>query len=82
MLKGKEEFVYNLKKSLYDIKQSPRMWCQKVDTYTLGLGFVRSQVDHCVYNKQVGDHFISIALYVNEMLLVWNNMDLIKDVKL
>ena len=51
VVKGKKELVCKLKKSLYGLKQSPRMWYQKFDTYILGLGFVRSRVDHCVYSK-------------------------------
>jgi hypothetical protein len=50
--------VRKLKKSLYGLKQSPRMWYQKFDTYILGLGFVRRRVDHCVYSKKVGNHCV------------------------
>jgi hypothetical protein len=57
------------------------MWYQKFDTYILGFGFVRSRVDHCVYSKQVGNHFIYVVLYVDAMLLVGNNMDVINEVK-
>jgi hypothetical protein len=42
---------------------------------------VRSRDDHCVYSKQVGNHLIYVVLYVDEMLLVENNMDIIKDLK-
>jgi hypothetical protein len=80
-VKGKKELVYKLKKSLYGLKQSPRMWYQKFDTYILELGFVRSRDDHCVYSKKVGNHFIYVVLYVDDMLLVGNNMDVIKEVK-
>ena len=38
MVKGKKELVWRLKKSLYGLKQSPRMWYQKFDTYIRGLG--------------------------------------------
>jgi hypothetical protein len=51
VVKGKKELVCKLKKSLYGLKQSPRMWYQKFDIYILGLGFVRSRADHCVYSK-------------------------------
>jgi hypothetical protein len=80
-VKGKKDLVCKLKKSLYGLKQSPRMWYQNFDTYILGLGFVRSRDDHCVYSKQIGNHFIYVVLYVDDMLLVGNNMDVIKEVK-
>ena len=43
---------------------------------------MRSNVDHCVYYKQVGSHFIYVVLYVDDMLLVGNNMDFINEVKM
>jgi hypothetical protein len=81
VVKGKKELVCNIKKSLYGLKKSPRMWYQNFDTYILGLGFVRSRVDQCVYSKKVGNHFIYVVMYVDDMLLVGNNMDAIKEVK-
>jgi hypothetical protein len=51
VVKGKKELICKLKKSLYGLKQSPRMWYQNFDTYILGFGFVRSRADHCVYSK-------------------------------
>jgi hypothetical protein len=42
---------------------------------------VRSKVDHCVYSKEEGGNFIYVALYVDEMLLIRNNMYAIKEVK-
>jgi hypothetical protein len=57
------------------------MWYQKFDTYILSLGFLRSKVDHCIYSKEEGGCFIYVALYVDDMLLIGNNMDAIKEVK-
>ena len=56
------------------------MWYQKFDTYILGLGFVTSKVDHYVYYNQDGEDFIYVVLYVNDMLFVVNNMEVIKEV--
>jgi hypothetical protein len=81
VVKGKKELVCKLKRSLYGIKKSPRMWYQKFDTYTLSLGFVRRKVDHYMYSKQEGGCFIYVALYVDNMFLIRNNMDAIKEVK-
>lgn len=79
--KGKKELVCKLKKSLYGLKQSPRMWYQKFDTFIRRLGFTRSKVDHCVYFKLIGDRVISLFLYVDDMLLVGNDKEIIQDLK-
>ena len=43
VVKGKKELVCKLKTSLYGLKQSPRMWYPKFDTYMLGHGFTRKK---------------------------------------
>eukprot|EP01018_Ginkgo_biloba_P031655 Gb_34893 [translate_table: standard] len=80
-VKRKEDLVCRLKKSLYGLKQSPRMWYQKFDTHMLGLGFIHNKVDHCIYFKQVRDHFVILLLYVDDILLIGNNKEMIKGVK-
>ena len=52
-VKGKEEQVCKLKKSLYGLKQSPRMWYQKFDTFIWGLGFTKIKADHDVCFKLI-----------------------------
>ena len=43
---------------------------------------MRNKANHCVYYKKVGEHFIYVVLYVDDMLLVGNNMEVIKEVKM
>jgi hypothetical protein len=51
VVKGKKELVCKMKKSMYGLKQSPRMWYQKFDTYMLGLGFTRRKsITVCISN--------------------------------
>jgi hypothetical protein len=69
-VKGEKELVCRLKNSLYGLKQSPRMWHKKFDTYILGHGFTRSKHDQCVYFKLVGDLVIYLVLYVDDMLMI------------
>jgi hypothetical protein len=66
---------------MYRLKQNPRIWYQKFDTYILELGFTRSKDDHYVYFKLVGHYFIYVVLYVDDMLLIGNNKEIIKEVK-
>jgi hypothetical protein len=42
---------------------------------------VRSKTDHCIYSKEEGVRFIYVALYVDDMSLIGNNMNTIKEVK-
>jgi hypothetical protein len=81
VVKGNKELVCKLKKSLYGLKQSPRMWYQKFDTYMLGLGFKRRKEDHYVHFRLIGDHLIYLVLYVDDMLLIGRNKEIIQDVK-
>jgi hypothetical protein len=79
--KGKESLVFKLKKYLNGLKQSPRMWYQNFDSFMLGLGFLGSKLDHCVYYKQNGGHLLVITLYVDDMLYFSNSKDVIYDLK-
>jgi hypothetical protein len=66
---------------MYGLKKSPRMWYQKFDTYMLGLGFTRSKENHYVYFKLICDHLIFLFLYVDDILLIRNNKEIIQDLK-
>jgi hypothetical protein len=57
------------------------MWYKKTDTYILGIGFTRSKENHCVYFKLIGNHLFYLVLYVDDMLLIGNNKEIIQDVK-
>jgi hypothetical protein len=41
VVKGNKELVCKMENSMYGLKQSPRMWYKKFDTYMLGIGFTR-----------------------------------------
>ena len=57
------------------------MWYQKFDTFIRGLGLTRSKVDHSVYFKLISDHVIYLVLYVEDMLLVGSDKEIIEDLK-
>jgi hypothetical protein len=76
-MKGKKELVCKMKKSLYGLKKSPRMWYKKFDIYMLGLGFIRRKADHCVYFKLIINHLLYLVLHVDDVLLIGNDKEII-----
>ena len=69
-VRGKEKMVCKLQRSLYGLKQAPRQWYKRFDTFICSNGFLRCQADHCRYIKCLGDSFIILLLYVDDMLIV------------
>ena len=71
--------VCRLKRSLYGLKQSARMWNFEMDSYLRCAGYVQSGADPCVYVKtglKPGVIFM-IALYVDDLLLATNDKNLL-----
>ena len=46
---GKETHVCKLKKELYELKQAPKVWYERIDTYLQKMGFVKSEADANLY---------------------------------
>lgn len=81
-VKRKEEMVCLLKKSLYGLKQSPRQWYKRFDSFVVSNGFNRSSYDSCVYFRRLKpDCFIYLLLYVDDMLIASADMEAIKELK-
>ena len=62
--------VCKLQKSLYGLKQTPRQWYKKFDSFIGSRGFLRCQANHCCYVKNLGSFFIILLLYSDDMLIV------------
>lgn len=70
-MKDKEKLVCKLKKSLYSLKQAPRQWYQKFDTFMQSHNYHRSQEDLCLYTKRMIDgSLVILVLYADDMLIV------------
>lgn len=79
--KGKEHMVCKLKKSIYGLKQASRQWYLKFDKVVKAQDFLKNQVDQCTYLKISGSNFIILVLYVDDILLASNNLDMLHDSK-
>ena len=54
------------RKSIYGIKQSPRMWNENISLFLLKLGFIRSIKNNGLYILQKREIFVWLALYVDD----------------
>ncbi|CAM8953528.1 unnamed protein product [Rhodiola kirilowii] len=70
-----------LKKSLYGLKQSPRLWYKRFDSFVLSIGFVRSNYDSCLYFSSLDNDPVYLLLYVDDTLLIRKCMHKINKVK-
>ena len=69
-----------LNKSLYRLKQAPRTWYGRIDSFPASLGFTKSKADSNLHYKVEGDNPVMILLYVNDLFVI--GMDgLIADMK-
>lgn len=65
--------VLKLKKAIYGLKQSSRMWYKKVDDCLSNIGYVKSKFEPCLFIKGNRDFKTIIALYVDDFFIFSND---------
>ncbi|KAL7284900.1 hypothetical protein ACG7TL_002214 [Trametes sanguinea] len=83
VVRGKENYVCLLKKAIYGLKQASRQWNLKIHKSLLDLGFTRTYSDAGVYVywRQGGEKVTIVVLYVDDLLLLGDDRQHIKQVK-
>ena len=78
---GEGDRVWRLRKCLYGLKQSPRMWNMTIDKILHDMGFERFVTEHGIYVVGEGADKIFLALYVDDLLIVWSSKESLAEVK-
>ena len=73
--------VMKLHKSLYGLSQSPGNWFKTIDPELVTLGFVPLKSDTCVYIYRKNGVVIILTLYVDDLLLVGADIQVIESIK-
>ncbi|CAM8993751.1 unnamed protein product [Rhodiola kirilowii] len=73
--------VCKLKKSIYGLKQASRSWNFRFDEKIKEFGFIRCEEDPCVYKKFSGSKVAFLVLYVDDILLIGNDIPMLESVK-
>ena len=74
--------VCRLNKSIYGLKQSPRMWNLRLHQYLLDLNFQRCDSDSCLYVKFSENNKFYLLIFVDDLILISNSLEEIKRIKL
>ena len=72
-----ENLVCKLKKSLYGLKQSGKIWNTNLTDFIKSKNYTQAYADPCLFHK--GMSFAMI--YVDDILLIGDNEDLLKDLR-
>jgi Reverse transcriptase (RNA-dependent DNA polymerase) len=73
--------IYKLKKSIYGLKQASRHWYFKFHQVIISFRFKSFLVDECIYHKFSGSKFVFLILYVDDILLVSNDKNMMRETK-
>ncbi len=61
--------VCRLKKALYDLKQTPRAWSDKIGQYLVISGFQTSNANFSLYVKKIDHGIVIIIIYVDDLII-------------
>ena len=79
--KGQEHMVCKLQKSSYGLKQASRSWNIRFDQAIKIFGFDKNLDEPCVYKRIQGATIIFLVLYVDDILLIRNDVEVLLDIK-
>jgi hypothetical protein len=73
--------IYKLQKSIYGLKQASQSWNLHFDEVVKGFGFIKNIEEPCVYKKVSGSAVVFLVLYVDDILLIGNDIPMMVAVK-
>lgn len=73
--------VCKLHKSLYGLKQSPRAWYSRIDSYLKSIAYANINVDSNVYIKRERTEFLALAIYVDDIIIMSNSVRMIEGLR-
>ncbi|GKD36586.1 retrotransposon protein, putative, ty1-copia subclass [Tanacetum coccineum] len=73
--------VCKLKRSIYRLKQASGQWNKRFDDEIKKFSFTQNCDEPCVYLKASGSNFTFLILYVDDILIMGNNIPMLQDVK-
>ncbi|GJX37960.1 retrotransposon protein, putative, ty1-copia subclass [Tanacetum coccineum] len=73
--------VCKLQRSIYGLKQTSRSWNKRFDVEIKKIGFTQNLDEPCVYLKASRSNVAFLILYVDDILVMGNNVTMLQEVK-
>ena len=73
--------VCKLQRSIYGLVQASRSWNIRFDEMIKAFGFMQTYGEACVYKKVSGSSVAFLILYVDGILLMGNDIELLDSIK-
>nr|GFD19338.1 putative retrotransposon protein [Tanacetum cinerariifolium] len=74
-------YVCKLQRSIYGLKQASCQWNKRFDEDIKNFGFIQNRDESHVYRKASGSDVVFLILYVDDVLIMGNNIPRLKEVK-
>ncbi|RVX12712.1 Retrovirus-related Pol polyprotein from transposon TNT 1-94 [Vitis vinifera] len=81
VIKDQEQKVCKLQRSIYGLKQASRSWNIRFNKAIKSYGFEQNLGEPCVYKQIGGDKVVFLVLYVDDILLIGNDVESLSKVK-
>jgi hypothetical protein len=72
---GKEDWVWELHKGLYGMKQGGRLWNKHIDTCMKTIGFTQLSAEHCIYYRKRDSGTVFAAVHVDDFTVAANSVE-------
>lgn len=76
--KPKQMYSIKLQRSLYGLKQSGRMWYNRLSDYLISKGYKNNTICPCVFIKKTTSGYVIIAVYVDDLNIIGTNKEILE----
>ena len=73
--------VCKLQRSIYGLVQASQSWNKRFDSVIKAFGFIQTFGEACIYKKVSGSSVAFLILYVDDILLIGNDIEFLDSIK-
>src|SRR5579871_2325732 len=79
--KDREKYVYRLKKRLYGLKQTGRIWNKILYNFLISKSYKALDSEYSIYIRRIEKNIVIITIYVDDLPILANNPVILEEAK-